>query len=249
MMTTEYIGNELELFSRAVNWKRYFASRITPWLGGMVLEVGAGLAETTRWVCDGSQAIWLCLEPDEALFSRIRDKIAARELPGCCSAVNGTLDAFEGQTDGFDSILYIDVLEHIQDDAAELKRAAGLLHDKGRIIIIAPAHDALYSPFDRQIGHYRRYAKRTIRKICPPELSVAHLEYLDSVGMVASLANRLLLRQTMPTHKQIAFWDRVLVPVSRIIDPILLHSLGKSLLAVLRTNTSVSASRAARKFA
>ena len=61
-MATEYIGNELELFSRAVNWKRYFASRITPWLGGKVLEVGAGLAETTRWICDGSQATWLCLD-------------------------------------------------------------------------------------------------------------------------------------------------------------------------------------------
>ena len=56
--------------------------------------------------------------------------------------------------------------------------------------------------------------------------------YLDAVGMAASLANRLLLRASMPTDGQIKFWDRMLVPVSRVIDPVLARSIGKSVVAI-----------------
>jgi hypothetical protein len=56
--------------------------------------------------------------------------------------------------------------------------------------------------------------------------------YLDAVGMAASMANRLLLRASMPTQGQILFWDRVLVPASRVIDPLLARSVGKSVVAI-----------------
>jgi hypothetical protein len=56
--------------------------------------------------------------------------------------------------------------------------------------------------------------------------------YLDSAGMLASSGNRLLLKQSMPTLRQILFWDRYLVPVSRVLDRLVLHGFGKSLLGI-----------------
>ena len=118
--------------------------------------------------------------------------------------------------------------------ARELQRAAGLLNDQGRVIVLAPAHSFLFSPFDHQIGHYRRYDRRGLRAACPAELTIERMAYLDSVGMLASLANRLLLSQATPTLGQIQFWDSVLVRMSRFVDPFVFHRIGKSILAVMR---------------
>ena len=98
--------------------------------------------------------------------------------------------------------------------------------------MLAPAHQGLYSPFDKAVGHCRRYSKRSLLAAAPATLRSVAAYYLDAVGMAASLANRFLLRRFMPTYEQLMFWDRVLVPASRVVDPILAHSVGKSVIAV-----------------
>jgi len=156
------------------------------------------------------------------------------QLPKFCSVYNGTTEDLQEKNLCFDTILYVDVLEHIQDDYAELQRAAHLLIDNGVVIVLAPAHSFLFSAFDRQIGHYRRYDREALRAVCPAGLAIERMAYLDSMGMCASLANRLLLSNAMPTLPQIRFWDRVLVRMSRFADPIVFHHIGKSILAVMR---------------
>ncbi len=228
-----YVGDELDLFAAAVHWKAYFRRRIAPYLGSEVLEVGAGLGGTTRALCRGTEARWVCLEPDPALAHRLTAERAAGRLPGQCEVVVGTL-ADQLPTDQFDSVLYMDVLEHIEADAAEMARAARRVKPGGYVIALSPAHQWLFTPFDRSIGHCRRYSKESLRAITPAGLDLAWLGYLDSVGCCASLANKLLLRQAMPTPGQIAFWDRVLVPLSTWVDPILGFAAGKSVLGVWR---------------
>jgi SAM-dependent methyltransferase len=134
----------------------------------------------------------------------------------------------------FDAILYVDVLEHIEDDAAELERAAGRLKSGGRILVMSPAHPWLYSPFDAAIGHFRRYRRSDGRRLTPAGLRLDSAAYLDSVGLLASAANRLVLRSATPSLAQILLWDRWMVPISRLIDPLLGFNLGKSILFVWR---------------
>ncbi|NIQ14480.1 MAG: methyltransferase type 12, partial [Candidatus Dadabacteria bacterium] len=112
----------------------------------------------------------------------------------------------------YDTILYIDVLEHIEDDYNELQSAKKLLSDTGTLIILSPAHQWLFSEFDEAIGHHRRYTKATLLKIIPDELNLINIRYLDSIGLFASLANRVLMRKSIPSMNQIKFWDRVMVP-------------------------------------
>ena len=102
------------------------------------------------------------------------------------------------------------------------------------MIVLAPAWKFLYSQFDRSIGHVRRYTKRALRGVGPPDLELRCLEYLDSLGMLVSAGNKLVLHNSLPTHRQIRFWDSVLVPLSRGLDPWLNRAIGKSLLAVWR---------------
>jgi hypothetical protein len=90
--------------------------------------------------------------------------------------------------ESFDTILFIDVLEHIEDDRAELTRCVPRLRPGGHLIVLAPAHNLLFSPFDRAIGHFRRYERRALVQAAPPSLSLIRACYLDSAGMLASFA-------------------------------------------------------------
>lgn len=229
-MTNTYIGNELELFAHAQNWKRYFGRIIAP-LGPRVLEVGAGLGATTAALCDGSQDEWLCLEPDRTLLAEVEARIQRGALPACCRPRAGTVRDL-APDERFDSILYIDVLEHIEDDRAEVARAAHHLTPGGRLVVLSPAYPFLYSPFDQAIGHYRRYTRASLSALTPPGCRLTLLRYLDSVGLFTSLANRLFLRQRLPTQAQILFWDRRLVPFSRLLDPLIGYGFGRSVVAV-----------------
>lgn len=229
-----YAGQELDVFAHAVRWKRYWSAQLAGLLGGDVLEVGAGVGATTSQLANERVRSWTCLEPDARLAGRVRETLD-RTRPGDdrYRVQVGTLDAL-APTSRFDAILYIDVLEHIVDDQLEARRAAGHLQPNGRLVVLAPAHQFLFSPFDRAIGHQRRYSRRTLAACKPDGCALERLIYLDSLGFVASLMNRLLLRQSTPGLGQIRFWDRVLVPVSRRLDPLLGHRVGKSILGVWR---------------
>jgi SAM-dependent methyltransferase len=238
MTDRTYVGEELDVFAHATRWKRYVASLLKPCLHGAVLEVGAGIGATTREYWNESVTRWLCLEPDASLAARIET-----DLAGVAVRV-GALADLERDAERFDAILYVDVLEHIRDDRGELARAARLLRPQGRIAVVAPAHGFLFSPFDQAIGHFRRYDKRGLRAIAPAALVEERIVYLDSVGMLLSLLNRLLLRSPQPRLKQILFWDRVVVPLSVRLDPCLFHALGKSVVAVWRLDGGVTPARA-----
>ena len=228
-----YVGDELDLFAAATNWKSYFRRRLLPYLGRSVLEVGAGFGGTTRLLCQGDFDRWVCLEPDAALAGRLADAVRRGELPACCRPEVGTIAQIPEGPD-FDTVLYMDVLEHIEDDAGEVARAAKRLRPGGHVIALSPAHQWLFTPFDEAIGHFRRYTRKTFGALKSPDLDVVRLDYLDSVGMLASLGNRLVLNRSMPNPKQISAWDKLMVPVSKVVDPILGYSLGKSVFAVWR---------------
>jgi SAM-dependent methyltransferase len=227
-----YAGSELELFEKATNWKAYWRARIARFVRGHVLEVGAGIGANTRALAPLPFDRWTCLEPDRALAARI-----ALPAGGRHETAAGTLADLPAATK-FDAILYLDVLEHIEDDRGEMARAAARLRPGGTMIILAPAHPFLFTPFDAAIGHFRRYTRAslqaTLDAAAPRVLRIEKLVYLDAAGMLASAANRLLLRRAMPTERQVLAWDRLLVPVSRRIDPLFAGRLGKSLLGIWR---------------
>ncbi len=228
-----YPGGELELFEHARNWKRYWAKRIKPFLGESVAEVGAGIGANTRALTSrvASRALWTCIEPDGALAARIERLVENGQLGTNCTVQATTLAALPpGKR--FDTILYLDVLEHIAEDRAELAEAARRLNPEGYLVVLSPAHQWLFTPFDAAIGHVRRYTAKSLRALSPPGLHPRLFQYLDSVGLLASLANLLVLKTSMPTQTQIRFWDQVMVPASRLLDPLTGFRAGKSVLAV-----------------
>jgi hypothetical protein len=228
-----YVGEELDLYVGAVNWKAYVQRRLAQYIRGDVLEVGAGIGGTTRVPCDGRQESWTCLEPDPALAERLVQSLRACPIAPAPDVRVGFIDDLESGRQ-FDSILYIDVLEHIAEDRAELERAARRLRWRGCIVVLSPAHPFLYTAFDESTGHLRRYNARGMRGMRPDGLELERTFYMDSVGMLLSLGNRLILKQKMPTPAQLRLWDRVFVRCSRVVDPLTCGRLGKSIVGVWR---------------
>ncbi|AIE73103.1 MULTISPECIES: bifunctional 2-polyprenyl-6-hydroxyphenol methylase/3-demethylubiquinol 3-O-methyltransferase UbiG [unclassified Synechocystis] len=227
MENYSYVGSELELFRLARNWKNYYHRIIYSYLGENVLEVGAGIGSTTKILCSQNQQKWVCLEPDELMIDMLKSE---KNLPQICEIKHGSLANISFDY-CFDSIIYIDVLEHIEDDFAEIKRATANLRSGGFLVVLAPAHQWLFSPFDKSVGHFRRYNRQTIKRLTPPELRLVNLKYIDSVGLIASASNHFL-KQSIPTLQQVKLWDTWMIPVSKVFDPILKYKFGKSILAV-----------------
>ncbi|AFY78991.1 MAG: class I SAM-dependent methyltransferase [Hydrococcus sp. C42_A2020_068] len=227
-----YVGTELELFAQAKNWKDYLRVLLRRYIKGDVLEVGAGIGSNTRLLCRSQYQKWLCLEPDTQLFQDLENSIRSNNIIDCFAS-NGKIDSLH-EEQLFDAILYLDVLEHIKRDREEVIKASRHLKPDGNLIIVAPAHQWLFTPFDTAIGHYRRYNKQTLKAVLPDDIEIIKLNYLDCVGLLASLGNKLVLKQSQPTLKQIKVWDRFMVPISRKLDPIIGYSFGKSVLLVGR---------------
>ena len=232
-MQSQYVGSELELFAEAKVWKAYWSRKLLPYIGTRLLDVGAGLGATARLFASHPFQDYLALEPDPGLAGQISAATGSGELPVGIRVVAGTTaDLSPGPS--FDTILYIDVLEHISDDRAEVERASALLAPGGCLIVLAPAHQYLFSPFDTAVGHVRRYNRKSLRAAIPPDLHVERVFYLDSVGLLASLANRLALRASSPSAGQIRFWDRCLVRASLLVDRLFVFSAGKTIIGVFR---------------
>ena len=230
MSSYQYAGRELDVFAPAEQWKRYWSGTVREHLRGCVLEVGAGIGANVPLLLTSQVERMVVLEPDRDLFARLVERVGA-EFPEAVTFVHGTLTDLPTNQD-FDAVVYIDVLEHIADDAGELAAAAARLRSRGCIIVLAPAHQFLYSEFDRAIGHFRRYDTRSLARLGPAGCRLKKIGYLDSVGLLASVGNALLLRRSTPSTRQILFWDRVLVRLSRVVDRAFGYRLGKTIVAV-----------------
>lgn len=138
-------------------------------------------------------------------------------------------------SDCYDSIVAVNVLEHIADDVGAVRRLASALPPGGTLVLWVPALEALYSTFDQAIGHYRRYDRRTLAQVMRRAgLETVELRYVNALGGVMWwLVARRLGR--VPTQQwSVRLFDRVAMPVVRRLESSWSPPLGQSLLCVAR---------------
>jgi SAM-dependent methyltransferase len=231
MKNSKYIGDELSLFKEATNWKNYWYHSIKNYISGDVLEVGAGMGiNTNLFLQEGNHVkSILAVEPDIELSNQILENVKPHNSK--VEVHTGFLTDLRA-TQKFDTIVYIDVIEHIEKDGEELSRAMSHLNEGGHLIILVPAYNYLFSPFDEAVGHFRRYDKKMLKNSIPDDLNEVKLFYLDSLGACASAVNKFFLKQSYPTVSQILKWDKLIVPTSKIVDKVVFNSVGKSLIGI-----------------
>ena len=135
----------------------------------------------------------------------------------------------------YDTILYLDVIEHIKNDKKEIIKAFRSLKKGGNLVINVPAFQHLYSNFDRDVGHFKRYNKKDFEEIFKNlRFSSYRAFYYDSIGYFLSLMSKLIISNYKNNfEKKIKLWDSC-IWISRLLDKIIFNRCGKSLLLIIK---------------
>jgi hypothetical protein len=133
-----------------------------------------------------------------------------------------------------DSVVCLNVLEHVQDDAMALANMHAVLPFGGKVVLIVPAFQALYGPIDARLGHYRRYTKRSLARLASSQgFEVPILRYMNFAGFFAWWFNARVTKRTAQSAGQIVLFDSLIVPflsrMERLVEP----PCGQSIFAVL----------------
>jgi SAM-dependent methyltransferase len=228
---TEPLAHDLDAMAGADAYNDWLIRRARPWLHGRVLDVGAGIGTHTIRLRELAAEV-VALEPDAELAAILRGRADGVEV------VEADAEAVDGP---FDAIVCFNVLEHIADDVGTLRRFAALLAPAGALLLLVPAHPALYGSLDRTFGHERRYGARELRgKLAEAGLEPTVLRHVNPVGAAGWLVQARIRRGEHLGGGGLKLYDR-LVPVLRPLDAIPLP-VGLSLWAVAKTIGSASAS-------
>lgn len=231
----EYAGKDLEAMSFAVNYHRWIFEEISPFLGRDIVEVGAGIGSFSEMLLESDPDTLTLVEPSamyeqlhatfadngrrtrvghfNAIFAEVADDIVARNAP--------------------DSIIYINVLEHIEDDRHELALIHQALKSGGKCILFVPALQALYGNFDKKLGHFRRYGKGELEQKCAKAgFKILKSTYFDFAGVLPWFVKYRLLKSETIGGGAVEMYDRLVVPVFKRIEAIVRVPIGKNILLI-----------------
>jgi SAM-dependent methyltransferase len=220
----------MESASRYFRWQYELAEHR---IGKRVLEVGCGVGNFTNVVQGRELLFGIDIEPECV-------KERARRFSGNSTIVSQCLDvldpAFPALAEhSFDSVVCLNVLEHVSDDRKALEHMCAVLRPGGTVTLIIPAFESLYGPIDERLGHFRRYSKKQIAGLAHSigfDLAVSH--YMNFSGFFGWWFNAHLLRKTEQSDSQIKLFDSWIVPIQSAVERVLHPPCGQSIFVVLR---------------
>lgn len=218
----------LERMSVAPAFNRWMFDRLRRWIGRRVLEIGAGIGNLSAFLVDRERVVLSDTEP--YYLTRLRERFAGR---GNVAVVELRLPVANPRLEAerFDTIVCLNVLEHIEDDRASLQAMRRLLQPGGRLALLVPALPALYGTLDQALGHFRRYTRgELVAKLGDAGFRLAHWEYFNLAGIPGWwFTGRVLRRRLLPTGA--LKWYDALVPLFRL-ETLLPVRIGQSLITI-----------------
>ncbi len=230
-MEGQYSGVDiLEALKSAHNYNDYLTRLIHESTESKdLIDFGAGTGTFAKRLREEGCRV-LCIEPDFSQRERLIDA-GFEVLPD--------IDSLPDESLPF--LFSLNVFEHIADDQRAIEQIYQKLAPGGALLLYVPAFHCLWSTLDDKVCHYRRYTKKTLRKLVRPKFSIEKLQYADSLGFIAALTFRLLRKDpTSLTEKSIARYDKWIFPLSRILDILFHRFLGKNVFVICKKIPSES---------
>lgn len=223
---------EFESLKNAINYRKWIGKTFQYPLrdSKTILEVGSGIGQFTQVIRQQAPLAKItAVEPDLKFHVPLNAAILDLE-----TVQNFSIDLVGRRN--FDAIVSVNVLEHIEDDVAELKNWHQLLNPGGYACVLVPALPEIFSPIDHMMGHYRRYTKDSMtQKMKAANLDIIENHYFNFVGYWLWLFNFKLLRRTKISPQNVVFYDKVLIHFSKFFDSIGLNKIkGQSLVCIGR---------------
>ncbi len=230
----EYVGKDLEAMDFAENYHRWILDIFRPFLGRRLVEVGAGTGSFSNLLLETQPESLSLIEPSE-MYEALVKNIPSDAGP---TAISHHRNIFTSVANDIkptrpDTLLYVNVLEHIENDVDELRAVHRTLSTGGRLCIFVPSLPFLLSDFDRRIGHFRRYERKDLLRKCEDAgFTLRLIRSFDAPGILPWLVKYRLLGSTTMESSAVQLYDRVAVPIIRRIEAVLHPPIGKNLIYV-----------------
>jgi SAM-dependent methyltransferase len=231
MYNSDAIIRDLEIMSGARNYAEWIFGKFKTFLGNRVVEIGAGIGTFTGKFLDKELVVAVdnykpCIEYMKNRFAD-NNNIIPLEASVDSPSILG-LSCYSP-----DTIICINVLEHVENDIEALENMFSILTEDGKLILIVPAFQFLYGTIDRLVGHHRRYSKRDIEtKLITAGFYAQSISYMNCIAPFGWYLNNRILKKQEESPSQVIFYDRFVVPWLRKIEQIVIPPFGLSLVVV-----------------
>ncbi|MGE4062172.1 MAG: class I SAM-dependent methyltransferase [Rhodospirillaceae bacterium] len=233
MTSHSYAGEDLEVLAAMPNYHGWIMEEFGPFICGQVVEYGAGIGTMSAHLQRRADALTL-VEPSTNLFHELQRRFATASG---VAVVNAPLEShvLEIAPASVDTIVLINVLEHVENDSLALRHLMNALRPSGHLLLFVPALNILMSKLDRSLGHYRRYHRQDLlAKTRAAGGAIERCRYMDAFGVLPWFFLNTLLGSMSFDPRLVRFNDRYIVPLSQRAERRVAPPFGKNLLLVAR---------------
>jgi len=234
--TIDEVGKStLENLSGANLLNDWMFDTIRPYVKGRILEIGSGIGNISTCFIQNDIPLYVS-DYSEYYCNLLNNKFANEPLVEGVFQIDLSDSDFERRyasiIGSFDTVFALNVVEHIKDDKLAILNCKKLLAQGGHLIILVPAWQLLYNGFDRELEHFRRYTKKTVKSLLQSQnFEISRTWYFNLAGILGWFVSGTLLRKNTLPAGQLSFYNK-LVPIFKVIDRITFNQIGLSVIIV-----------------
>jgi SAM-dependent methyltransferase len=230
--TDRYAADDLETIREARRYGAHVFDLFRPHIGRRILEVGCGIGTMSEKLAELADII-VGIEPNAACIERVAETMRHEPKFSLRPCHLEECDLVELRSHRFDTVYCVNVLEHLEHDVAALQMFRDVIVPGGKVLIFVPAVAAAYGPLDAELGHHRRYSKRTLaRAFADAGLDLAMLRYTNPIGLVGWMYNAHVSKSRVHSLSQVRVFERLVAPWALPLERVITPPIGLSLMAV-----------------
>ncbi len=219
----------LEILTEAKNYNRWIAENFSSFIEAPLLEFGAGIGNISELL--SSYTPLFLTDTDERMLSLLKNKFYHMNNVSV-DFLDITQPLPEYLVGSFQSVIGINVLEHIEDDEKALFHLGNLLKPSGRLLLLVPAKKWAYTELDKQLGHFRRYEKKELGvKLAKASFHIEKLYFFNIVGLLSWIMRDKIQRSGGLRPYQVSSFDTI-VPILKRVESKVSMPVGISLIAI-----------------
>jgi glycosyltransferase involved in cell wall biosynthesis len=201
-------AENFEALSEAPRFNQWMADTIKPYLGNCTMEIGAGIGNLTRFLVPRRKQ-YVVTDIDSEHLARLSARFHHRPNVEVCSIDMAECESFTRFAGQMDSVVCLNVLEHIEDDLTGLRNIHRLLRPQGRAVVLVPHGQEIYGAMDVALGHYRRYSEAELReKMESAGFEVEKVIAFNHVARPAWYISGKILKRRTPGRRSVRWFDR-----------------------------------------
>lgn len=226
------ISHSLAVLSTVYHYNHWIFDSIRDHLGSTVAEIGAGMGNISQFLLNADKLV--CIEPFSPYHTYLRKRFSQHMNVSVFGVPLEQCPNPDVPAGSFDSVVCLNVLEHIEDDAGALEQMRLLLAVGGRVVVLVPAAPWVFGSMDAAMGHHRRYSRKSLLMLFKGAgLEVEKATYMNALGLIGWWWHGRVLKRETLSQSSTRFFDRI-VPFVSALERLFPVPVGQSLVVVGR---------------